>query len=604
MNRLRFRNWKILPKILTITILSVILIDTVILALFLPSVEKRILQGEKNGLRNVVDIAYGLVAEYDRQVQQHVMSEYEAKIRASLDLRSLRYGKNDYFFITDLTPKLLMHPIKPELEQEPMADFKDPGGTYLFREFARVCKESGAGFVPYMWPKPGHKDPVPKISYVKLYEPWGWIIGSGVYIDNVKADMAQIRMQIIIATVIFILITISLAYLIGKGITRPLHEVIHGLRRIALSRGDIESATLIPITSQDEIGTLTQEFNDLMKSINKITSFKKVIEEDENFDVICNRLVEVFRDDLGLSECIIFQINTENGTMSSVYPPLLGEEEIFCNPEILANCDICKAQKSGHIISSLKFKLHCRQFVPFQEKEQYCIPIIVAGHVIGVVQILSPLLLQGSPAYNEFMFAVSRAEYYISEALPVIETRQLMEKLHESALRDALTGLHNRRFLIENIDKLVAGVLRRGRPLGLVMCDLDFFKQVNDQHGHDVGDAVLKEAALLIHNSVRAADWVIRFGGEEFLVLLMDIDEGCSAMVAEKIRQKIENASFRIPDGSLKKTVSIGVCEFPHDCNTIWQAIKYADIALYKAKDGGRNRVVRFTEEMRRHEQA
>lgn len=154
-NRLRFRNWKILPKILTITILSVILIDLVIIGLLLPSIEERVLQGEKNRLRNVVDIAYGLVAEFDKQVQQQVMSLSEARIRASLDLRSLRYGKNDYFFITNVTPKLLMHPIKPELENEQMLDFKDPGGTYLFREFVRVAKESGAGYVPYLWPKPG-----------------------------------------------------------------------------------------------------------------------------------------------------------------------------------------------------------------------------------------------------------------------------------------------------------------------------------------------------------------------------------------------------------------------------------------------------------------
>lgn len=598
MNWLRFRNWQILPKILTITILSVIMIDTVILLFFLPIIEEKILQGHKNGVRNVVNVAYGLVAEYDKQVQQGVMSMYEARVRASLDLRSLRYNENDYFFITDPTPKLLMHPIKPELEGQPMQDFKDPAGTFLFREFARVTKESGAGYVAYLWPKPGLKDPVPKISYVKLFDSWDWIIGSGVYIDDVKEDMRRLRTQILLGTVLFIMITLTLAYWIGRGITRPLDEVIRGLRRIARSRGDIELTKRIAIASEDEIGTLTREFNGLMQSINRISSFKKVIEEDERFEVICNRLGETFRDNLGIADCIIFQIEADNGRMSSVYPPLLTAEEIFCNPAMLDNCDICKAKNTGHIISSLKYRRHCRQFLPAEEKEQYCIPLIVAGTTIGVVQLMSPLLQEDSPEYEAFMYAVSRAEHYVNEALPVIETKRLMEKLQESALTDALTTLHNRRFLVENIDKLVAGVLRRGRPLGLVMCDIDYFKQVNDQHGHDAGDAVLKETSNLITSSVRAADWVIRFGGEEFLVLLMDIEPGSSSMIAEKIRRKMEEASFRIPNGSLKKTISLGVCEFPQDCTTIWQAIKFADVALYKAKEGGRNRVVRFSEEM------
>jgi len=187
---------------------------------------------------------------------------------------------------------------------------------------------------------------------------------------------------------------------------------------------------------------------------------------------------------------------------------------------------------------------------------------------------------------------------YLREAAPVIETKRLMAGLKETTLRDPMTGLHNRRSLEEYLDTLTAGIKRRGTQLGVLMCDVDFFKQVNDQHGHEVGDVVLKELAKILTESVRASDLVVRYGGEEFVVLLQDSNAENSVMVAEKIRSKLEEHVMRAGTTTLKKTLSIGVAEYPGDTDAFWQAVKYADVALYQAKEGGRNRVVRFTPEM------
>jgi diguanylate cyclase (GGDEF)-like protein len=130
------------------------------------------------------------------------------------------------------------------------------------------------------------------------------------------------------------------------------------------------------------------------------------------------------------------------------------------------------------------------------------------------------------------------------------------------------------------------------------MCDLDYFKQVNDVYGHNVGDAILKDTASLIKKNIRAADLAIRFGGEEFLALLIDINEGEAVGLAEKIRKAMEDMKIKVPDGTLRKTISIGVSEFPKDTEGFWQGIKFADVALYKAKETGRNKVVRFTQDM------
>jgi diguanylate cyclase (GGDEF)-like protein len=130
------------------------------------------------------------------------------------------------------------------------------------------------------------------------------------------------------------------------------------------------------------------------------------------------------------------------------------------------------------------------------------------------------------------------------------------------------------------------------------MCDLDYFKQVNDQYGHETGDLLLEETATALLKTVREADYVIRFGGEEFLVLLIDVEEGEADTVAEKIRQAVAAVRVQTASGPLSKTISIGVSSFPADGEALWQTIKFADVALYKAKAAGRDRVVHFLPEM------
>jgi diguanylate cyclase (GGDEF)-like protein len=161
-----------------------------------------------------------------------------------------------------------------------------------------------------------------------------------------------------------------------------------------------------------------------------------------------------------------------------------------------------------------------------------------------------------------------------------------------------MTGLYNRRFLEEYLDTLIAGNMRKGGQIGLLMCDLDFFKEVNDKFGHDAGDAVLKETASVIYRNARAADLVIRFGGEEFLVIVKDAKPGDAEEVAERIRKKIEATKVKTSGQVVQKTISIGYSEFPTDTQNFWEAVKYADIALYKAKEAGRNKVLKFEKEM------
>jgi two-component system cell cycle response regulator len=164
----------------------------------------------------------------------------------------------------------------------------------------------------------------------------------------------------------------------------------------------------------------------------------------------------------------------------------------------------------------------------------------------------------------------------------------------EMAITDQLTGLHNRRYMSRHLNALVASARKNGKPVSFIIMDIDFFKAVNDSHGHDIGDEVLKEFASRIAANVRGIDLVCRYGGEEFVVVMPDTDIAFACSVAERLRKGIETTPFEISraPNSLSLTISIGVAGSEGENDTAQAMLHRADQALYRAKRSGRNRVV------------
>jgi len=164
----------------------------------------------------------------------------------------------------------------------------------------------------------------------------------------------------------------------------------------------------------------------------------------------------------------------------------------------------------------------------------------------------------------------------------------------EMAITDQLTGLHNRRYMSRHLDTLLNGAKKNGRPLAFVIMDIDFFKQVNDTHGHDIGDEVLKEFASRISANVRGIDLACRYGGEEFVVVMPDTDMSFAYSIAERLRQSIETTPVKISraPGQLNITISIGIAKAEGVNDTAEKLLHRADQALYRAKRSGRNKVV------------
>lgn len=430
----------------------------------------------------------------------------------------------------------------------------------------------------------------------------GWSVAATQNANEFLASVISLRQSIAMIIVVSIAVTSVIIFTAATSLTSPLKIVIDGLQDIANGKGQLALTKRIPVTSNDEVGILSEKFNTLMESINNLTVFKKVIEEDDSLEEVYQRMGEIFTEKLGINDCHIYQVVNSNNTMILLYPKIYDQQEPLCNECILDDCELCKAKRTGHVISSISFPSICRQFNLKNGQSHYCLPIVAGGATVAVVQLVFDTPVQPSEV-NRMEEKIFKAEQYINESLAVIETKRLMSSLRESALIDPLTGLHNRRYLQEYTENIVAGVLRRGKAIGLIMCDLDYFKQVNDTHGHNAGDLVLKETSKVIQQSVRESDIVIRFGGEEFLAVLLDISDGESMQIAEKIRLNIEQLLIKLPTGVIQKTISAGLSEFPADTDTLWSCIKYADVALYRAKAEGRNKSVRFTKDMWTEEQ-
>lgn len=173
------------------------------------------------------------------------------------------------------------------------------------------------------------------------------------------------------------------------------------------------------------------------------------------------------------------------------------------------------------------------------------------------------------------------------------ELRESVTNTMQLAIIDELTGLYNRRYFDRHLSLMLAKAQEQGRSMALMMLDLDFFKSVNDTHGHDIGDTVLKEFALRLQRNIRGVDLACRFGGEEFVVLMPDTDFDMAHGVAERVRQSISEGYFDAgAAGELPITVSVGLALNQHDADTPEAMMKRADIALYSAKSQGRNCVV------------
>jgi diguanylate cyclase (GGDEF)-like protein len=175
----------------------------------------------------------------------------------------------------------------------------------------------------------------------------------------------------------------------------------------------------------------------------------------------------------------------------------------------------------------------------------------------------------------------------------MVRIRRAEAEARQASLTDSLTGLWNRRYLHQRLEEEMSRTERHGSPLACVMLDLDHFKSINDTHGHAAGDQVLKEVAVIMRRHIRKSDIAVRYGGEEFVLVLFSNNSHGASTVAERIRSDVEGHDIQVGDQKIRVTTSIGVTSFPEPgVTTSDELMRRADAALYRAKEAGRNTVV------------
>jgi two-component system cell cycle response regulator len=189
---------------------------------------------------------------------------------------------------------------------------------------------------------------------------------------------------------------------------------------------------------------------------------------------------------------------------------------------------------------------------------------------------------------------LARARTQIRKRRYTDHLRDNVQNSIEMAITDALTGLHNRRYMESHLSTLAEQASGRAKPLSLMILDIDYFKSINDTYGHDAGDDVLREFAVRIRKSIRGIDLACRYGGEEFVIVMPETDIQVAGLIAERLRRSIASETFAVNKGTkrIDVTISIGLATLDRKDEPVADVLKRADTALYRAKNDGRNRVV------------
>lgn len=261
-------NIKIKYKLWVIIVLMA-MGTAILISVSLMSLKENLLEDRKQKTKHVVETVHSFLHYYYELESTGKLSRDEAQKAASAAIENLRYDQDEYFWINDMNAAMVMHPIKPSLNGKNLSTLKDANGKQIFTEFVRVVKQSGEGYVGYLWPKPGHEEPQAKISYVKGFAPWGWIVGNGIYLNDMDQIFWETLVQYSITVGILTLLIGGLALFIIHMITVQVTTLKNTMVAVKDS-GDLRER--VDINTRDELGDMAGSFNHMMDKFQNIVT--------------------------------------------------------------------------------------------------------------------------------------------------------------------------------------------------------------------------------------------------------------------------------------------------------------------------------------------
>ncbi len=256
---MNLKNLRVSWKIFFLAFIIIAVFTGLIIGYIVPTINGIIEERTVAKLSELVDIPYGKLDEYYQRYQSGEFTEEEAMKEAFDQIRPVRYAGNEYFWINGRDGFMFMHAARPDLDGQNLIDLEDPNGVKIFAEFIEAVKEDGDGTVSYMWPRADSDVPLPKLSYVRLYEPWDMIIGTGIYVDDLLAIQEGIYMQVLIISSIIILVSFLLVALITIPLNRTLKKIIAHTDQYK----ELNFSEEIPLDQKDELGSIAKAFNEV-----------------------------------------------------------------------------------------------------------------------------------------------------------------------------------------------------------------------------------------------------------------------------------------------------------------------------------------------------
>ena len=285
---MNIRNLKIKRR-LQLNLIIVFISFVVFIILTLNAFKSSLLEQKYKKTQNIVEVAYEIIEHNFNLIALEGITTEEAQKRAKNSINSIRYDKTNYYWINDYSATMVMHPIKPALIGKDLSEFKDPNGLKLFQAIVDVVNKNNEGFVSFYWAKKTGEEPVAKVGYVKGFKEWGWIVGSGIYLDDVDAEfssMAILTSSIgAIAFFVFVIFTVF----IQRSILKPLNETVAMITDIAEGEGDLTKR--LQVKGNDELTSLTQGFNKFSEKIARLvtdadSSASQVKDNAKSLDVL------------------------------------------------------------------------------------------------------------------------------------------------------------------------------------------------------------------------------------------------------------------------------------------------------------------------------
>jgi diguanylate cyclase (GGDEF)-like protein len=546
-------------------------------------------------------------------------------------LKKIVIAETGYMYIIDSWNNIIIHP-DAELENSDMSSWKNPVTGNMLVDDLIAASQTEKNMVAYKWNRPDNElnyiyDKIDWVSHVNNFD---WYVVASVYTDELNTSTILLRNRIfILAGTVVILSIIIVSLLMGR--------LLYPIRRLSNIAGLVAAGDLTAqsdVKGADEIGLLSRAFNSMIAQLRETIQNldKKVLERTQDL----NQANEELTSTVGELEQHNHEVTQLNymaerlqtcHTMKEIYLVIVESlSELFHGASGVLYMHFADngqqlkpvARWGRHNYTVTEHPLYaCRSIVegkvtmidmpgdnvrPCEHLHveppyvSICMPLIGQNGKLGMINLLYTNGNQRRPS-GEKAHSLSNWRRLATTAADhlamAIANMKLREELQNLSIRDGLTGLFNRRYMEESLAREFNQAERSKKPVGIIIMDVDFFKQFNDTYGHHAGDLVLVELAKLLRDNTRKGDIVCRYGGEEFLIILPGTPFDKIIQRAEMIRDKVQR-ELRIEHNGewLPITISLGAAACPDHGSSPEEVIKTADDALYRAKDQGRNRLV------------